>query len=239
MRTMAHCVVCPRERLWVAILTLGSAVAWGAQRAPGEVRAFESDRVGAAPAGFVFSEARGAAPDRWSVQRVGPDTLLAQVGDPIRGSGFSFAVLDGPARGDVQVSVRLKLIDGSRSGGLVWRYQDPENFYLASLEISDQRVGVYRVTRGTRVRIRSDDELELDPGAWHTLKIVQERGEIRTYIGGIKVFDVRDRTFRDLGGMPGGVGLWSTGDSVAHFDDFRVEEPVGRSRIDESRDRRR
>lgn len=236
---MARCVSYRGARLCVAILIVGGTLAWGAQRAPGEVRTFDADHIGAAPVEFVFAEARGAAPDRWSVQRIGPDTLLAHAGDSIRGSGFSFAVLDGPARGDVQVSVRLRLSDGSRSGGLVWRYQDPENYYLASLEIGEQRVGVYRVTRGTRVRIRSDDELELDPNAWHTLKIVQERGEIRTYIGGIKVFDVRDRTFRDLGGMAGGVGLWSTGDSVAHFDDLRVEEPVGRSRTDESRDRRR
>jgi hypothetical protein len=221
------------------ILTLGGVVAQGAQPAPAEVRTFDSDRPGAPPAGFVFAEARGAVPDRWMVQRVGPDTLLAQLGDPVRGGGFSFAVLEGPSRGDVQASVRLRLIDGSRAGGLVWRYQDPENYYLASLEIGEQRVGVYRVTRGTRVRIRSDDELELDPNAWHTLKIVQERGEIRTYIGGIRVFDVRDRTLRELGGVAGGVGLWSTGDSVAHFDDFRVEELVGRSRVQERGDRRR
>ena len=129
-------------------------------------------------------------------------------------------MLDGPQYGDVRASVRVKLVDGRRSAGLVWRYQDPENYYLAWLDLGEQRVGAYRFTRGNRIRIRSEDDLELDPNAWHALKVAHEGGTIKIYLGGIKVVDVRDRTFRE----PGGVGLWSTGDSVAYFDDFRVEE---------------
>src|SRR6185436_19060611 len=49
----------------------------------------------------------------------------------------------------------------------------------------------------------------------HVLKVVQGDDRIRVYLGGIKVFDAKDRTFRGAGG----IGLWSSGDSAAQFED--------------------
>ena len=58
------------------------------------------------------------------------------------------------------------------------------------------------------------------PDAWHSLKIFQERGEIRVYLGGIRVLSERDHLPR----TPASVGLWTGGDSTVMFDDFRVED---------------
>lgn len=88
------------------------------------------------------------------------------------------------------------------------------------LDLATQRVGVYRFTQGNRIRLRSEGDLELDPDAWHTLKAVQDGSRIKAYVGGIRVFDTRDRT----AGERGSVGLWSTADSVVYFDELRVEE---------------
>jgi hypothetical protein len=74
------------------------------------------------------------------------------------------------------------------------------------------------VTAGNRTRIEGEDDLELDPTAWHTLRIVQQEESIRVYLGGIRVLRARDRTFN----KGGRVGLWCAGDAVAHFDDLRV-----------------
>jgi hypothetical protein len=121
----------------------------------------------------------------------------------------------------VAISVRLRLTSGERSGGLVWRAQDAENYYLARLDLTRQDLGVYRVVNGNRARIEGEDDLELDPDAWHALKVIDEGSEgIRVYLGGIRVLRARDRTFRE----PGATGLWCTGDSVAHFDDLRVDD---------------
>lgn len=222
-------------RISLGILAVTGAIALGAQPAPGVVRTFEQDRIGTAPEGFVFAETREAARSRWIVRREANSNVLAHLGEPSRSGGLSLAILDGPRYSNAYVSVRVKFVDGPRSAGLVWRYQDPENYYLAWLDLAEQRVGLYRFTRGNRIRIRSEDELELDPNAWHTLKIAHEGGAIKTYLGGIKVFDVRDRTFPE----PGGVGLWSTGDSVAFFDDFRIDEAPDDRRHEDSRRRGR
>ena len=121
---------------------------------------------------------------------------------------------------DVQVSVRLKAVGGGRVAGLVWKYQDPMNHYSAQLDLVKQELVVYRVVNGNRIRLDRDNDLELDPDAWHSLKIFQERGEIRVYLGGIRVFRERDR----LPKVNAGVGMWASGDSTVMFDDFRVED---------------
>ena len=84
-------------------------------------------------------------------------------------------------------------------GGLVWRVQDAENYYLARLDLDRQDIGLYRVTAGNRTRIEGEDDLELDPTAWHTLRVVQEDENIRVYLGGIRVLRARDRTFGKTG----------------------------------------
>ena len=43
---------------------------------------------------------------------------------------------------------------------------------------------------------------------------------IRVYLGGIKVFDVEDRTFRG----PGAVGLWAAAGAELYFDNLRIDE---------------
>ena len=100
-------------RLPLGVLALGKSAALAAQAGMIATRAFEDDRVGAAPAGFTFAEARGATPNRWTVQRVDQNNILGHLSDPARG-GFSLAILDGVHKGELRLSVRLKLIDGER-----------------------------------------------------------------------------------------------------------------------------
>jgi hypothetical protein len=94
------------------------------------------------------------------------------------------------------------------------------NHYSAQLDLAKQELAMYRVVNGNRIRLERENDLELDPDAWHSLKIFQERGEIRVYLGGIRVFSERDRVPR----ASASVGLWTGGDSSIMFDDFRIED---------------
>lgn len=183
-------------------------------------RTFEDDLIGSPPKGFLFPVTREAAPDKWLVRREGDNALLAHVGDTNGGSGFALAVLDGLRYGDLTIAARLKLVGGDRAGGVVWRFQDSRNYCMVRVDLSRQEIGLFRVVDGNRIRIERDDDLELDPNAWHTLKIVQKDERARIYLNGIRVLQERDRSFRG----PGGVGLWSAGAAVVYFDDFRAEE---------------
>jgi hypothetical protein len=183
------------------------------------IHTFDAETVGRPPSGFVFRVARESAPARWVVQREGVNNYLAHLGEPSTRGGFSLALLETPLPdGATFVSARTRRAGHEGSIGVVWRVQDADNYYLARLDLSRQDIGLYRVVRGNRVRIEGEDDLELDPDAWHTLKIVQKEADIRVYIGGIRVLRARDRTF----GGSGAAGVWSTGDALAHFDDVRI-----------------
>ncbi len=184
------------------------------------LRTFDDDKVGAPPAGFAVAAGRDAPSDGWTVKREGNARVLVHEGRQSPADSFAVAIFAGVQYQDVQVSVRLKAIGGGRTAGLVWKYQDPMNHYSAQLDLAKQELAMYRVVNGNRIRLERENDLELDPDAWHSLKIFQERGEIRVYLGGIRVFSERDRLPR----ASASVGLWTGGDSSIMFDDFRIED---------------
>jgi hypothetical protein len=190
------------------------------------LRTFDEDKIGAPPAGFVLATGRDAPADRWTVRREGDARVLVHEGKAAPPDSFAVAVLSGTQYSDLQVSVRLKATGGGRVAGLVWKYQDPMNHYSAQLDLVRQEVAMYRVVSGNRIRLEREDDLELDPDAWHTLRIRQEEGQIRVYLGGIRLFSEHDRLPR----ATASVGIWVSGDSTVMFDDFRVEERQERPR---------
>ena len=184
------------------------------------LRTFDDDKIGAPPAGFVLAAGRDASPDQWSVQPGGKGRRARARRAPVAARQLCpRGVQRRPVSGDAEISVRLKVTGGGRSAGLVFKYQDPMNHYAVQLDLANQDLAMYRVVSGNRIRVEREDDLELDPDAWHSLKVVQDRDEIRVYLGGIRVFTDRDRTPR----TPLSAGLWSAGDTTVLFDDFRVE----------------
>ena len=183
------------------------------------LRTFDEDAIGSAPPGITFAVARQQTPAKWSVRAEGTGRALMHAADPAAAGGLSLAVLDMPHPSQMRVSVRLKLVDGERVGGLVWRYQDQDNFYLASLDLRLQEVALYRVVRGNRIRLDDEDELELDTSAWHSVRVVQDDDDIQVSLGGIGVMRARNITPTD----GGRAGVWSGGGGTAWFDDLRIE----------------
>ena len=205
-------------RTWLTILAF-FALLLSTLSAQVVLRTFDEDAVGTPPPGFAFAIARQQAPARWLVRSDAANRYVIHLADPSAAGGFSLAVLEAPHPAQMRASVRLKLIDGEQLGGIVWRYQDPENFYLAALDLRIQEIALYRVTRGNRIRLDDEDELELDAAAWHSLRVVQDDDDIRVSLGGIGVIRARDRTFSEAGRA----GIWSGGGATAWFDDLRTE----------------
>jgi hypothetical protein len=127
--------------------------------------------------------------------------------------------------------MRLRFVDGARAGGLVWRYVDDNHYYTLILDMAKGEIAVYRVSNGHRVLLEVEDDLELDSDAWHTLKVVHTDESVRAMLGGVRVFEDRDRTNRWSGGATR-VGLIATGNSGVEFDDLRIAvlttKPEGR-----------
>jgi hypothetical protein len=187
---------------------------------------FDDDLPSALPAGFTLGAMRQDGPGTWLIRRTGANGMLVHATGGPQG-GYAMALAPHEPLRDVIASTRLRVAGGARAGGIVWRYQDSDNYYAAVLDLARGTLFMYLIRSGNRITVESEDDLELDVEAWHTLRVVHERASVYVALGGIRVFEEREgRLERTLGA--GRVGLLATGDSEVWFDDLRIEP--GRSR---------
>ncbi len=201
--------------LWVALAASTAADA-------GRVHTFDRDAPNRPPAGFVFAAMRQSDAGRWRVRRQGSTAALVHDANAAA-DGYALAVEDRPPGRPASLSARVRLEGGARSGGLVWRYTDAQNYDALVLDLRRGTLALYRVRDGNRVRVEFEDDLELDPAGWHTLQVKLDADATRASIGGVRVFAHHhdDRRAHDV--SVGRVGLVATGDSTVAFDDLRVE----------------
>jgi len=186
---------------------------------------FDDLPAGRPPAGFLFASSPKDQGGQWTVLRDGTNGVLGQLRQGQ--AGAQMAVVEGSSFADLVLSVRVRLLEGARSAGVVWRYHDADNYYLARLDLREQDVRIYRVVAGNRTRLEEEDDLELEAGAWHLLKVEHQGTRMRLLINGVPVADARDRAGQEAGA----VGLWTTSDSVVWFDNLSVEPiPMERER---------
>ena len=186
-------------------------------------RDFESDPVGSPPAGFEFGRTGGGAEGKWIVRiEKGADknhVLLQESADPTD-YRFPVAVLKEGAYKDVTLSVRARPLSGQvdQGFGLVWRYQDVNNYYITRCNADEDNCTIYHTVKGSR-RPFLNQSVKVAKNTWHTLKLEATGDHFVVWYDGNKVLDAKDETFKEAGK----VGLWTKADSVIEFDDFTVE----------------
>ena len=213
-------------RLWPAIVLLLNSVA-GA-----EVIRFDKAAPGSLPTGWSVGMTHAGAAPQWEIVRDAsaphPPFVLAQVSrDPTAGR-FPLAIWDGKTILNGEVSVAFKAVEGNidRAAGIVWRYQDPNNYYVVRANALENNVVLYKVEGGVRLSLapkglpsRSYGVKHNVPGGqWNTLRVVFQGGLFTVFFNGERLFEVEDRTFR----RAGKTGLWTKADSLTYFADFTV-----------------
>jgi hypothetical protein len=199
----------------VAVLVAGMASAEEAVRA----LSFNKGDLGKTPRGWK------AAVGEWKVEedKLAPSKsglVLVQKASSPR-SAFNLCVADSPAPADVEVSVAFKPLEGKvdQGGGIVWRYQDAKNYYLARMNPLEDNFRLYKVVDGVRKQLATKEEVTAKVGAWHTIKIRIEGDQIECSFDGKKYLEAKDHTFK----KKGQVGLWSKADARTAFDSFTVK----------------
>jgi hypothetical protein len=166
---------------------------------------------------------RGRAP-RWEILRDGSAPtqpyVLAQVSDDPTGDRFPLAILDNMSLRDGDVSVRIKPVAGreDQGGGLVWRYRDANNYYLARANALEESVALYKVENGRRLLLAPGVKHDIPSNGWSILKVSVRGNRFQVYLDHRRILQGWDNTFATAGK----VGLWTVADSVTYFDDFRV-----------------
>jgi len=177
---------------------------------------FDQDPTGSPPAGWVCG-CTGRGSPKWAVESDGTAPSKPNV---LRQSGrgtFPWCVKKGVALTDGFVEVKFKPMEGSedRAGGVVWRFKDGDNYYVARANALENNVSLYHTTRGSRHTIKYVDA-PVAHNQWHTLRVEFRGNRATVILDGKKYIEVQDEHIQ--GG--GAVGLWTKADSVTAFDDF-------------------
>ncbi|HET9924657.1 MAG TPA: hypothetical protein VFS98_11120 [Methylomirabilota bacterium] len=175
----------------------------------------------AQPAAEWLTGQTGRGTARWSRQNGG---LTYQGGAP-----FGWAVLKGTSLRDGWAETRFKPVDGrqDRAGGVVWRWLDADNYYVARGNALEDNVVAYKVVKGRRTDLTPVGmppgtygvKAPVAAGAWHTLRVDCAGSEFAITYDGRRLFTVHDETFPG----PGAVGVWSKADSITEFQNFNYE----------------
>ena len=193
---------------------------------------FDGDS-GAPPAGFTCARTGKGRPGTWRILREpaseGPSGVLAQLDEDSTGYRFPLCVLDDLVAADVDLSVRFKPVRGTvdRAAGLVWRYRDPDNYYLVRANALEGNVVLYKVEQGKRSDLDPKGsglftygkKVEVPSASWSTLRVAIQGNTFRVFLNAQSLFEVEDSTFAG----PGKVGVWTKADSVIYFDDLAVQ----------------
>lgn len=209
----------------VLAVLLAGAVAVGAAADEPKPVAFTRADLGKVPVGWKAAQTgKGASVWRVVEDRTAPSksgfALAQTTGD--RDALFNLCVAGGPSLKDVEVSVAFKATAGDKDqgGGVVWRYQDVDNYYVARVNPLEDNFRVYKVVAGKRSPEFQTAEVKVPAGEWHTLSVKMVGDRIECFLDGKKYLDAKDGTFAGAGG----VGLWTKADARTSFDNFAAKE---------------
>lgn len=105
-----------------------------------------------------------------------------------------------------------------QAAGLVFRYQDENDYYVTRANALENNVRLYKVVNGRRQQFAGWNG-PVTANAWHDYRVEVKGDHFEVYWDGQKVIDAKDGTFS----VAGKVGLWTKADSVAHFDNLSIE----------------
>jgi len=134
------------------------------------------------------------------------------------GSGtFPWCVKKNAALADGFVEVKFRPEKGKedQAGGVVWRWKNGDNYYVARGNALENNLSLYYTAGGRRNTIKYVDA-PVPPHVWHTLRVEFAGARIRVLLDGKPYIDQEDGHISG----PGAVGVWTKADSVTAFDDF-------------------
>ena len=187
---------------------------------------FTKDDVGNLPSGWTAAKTGKGEGSLWKV--VSDDAAPSKTGYVLAQTAegpkelFNLCVVDDTSYKDVEVRVAFKAVRGKndQGGGVVWRYKDSNNYYIARMNPLEDNYRLYKVVKGKRQQLATQEDLKVAAGEWRVLKIDHSENHIQCYLDGTKYLDVYDSTFKDAGK----IGLWSKSDAQTYFDDLQVRE---------------
>ena len=195
---------------------------------------FDTDAAEAAPPYWSIVHTHSGPAGDWVVRRdsAAPShpNVLSQLSRTGARFEFEVAVFDKVIcqDGDLSAKIRLRPGPGVKTAGLVWRYQDPNNFYMLHLSADQRNVVLFRVQGGKAKEIPAAGAKpgsfgihhDIRSGVWYLARVAFHGSRVRVFLGNRLLFDATDSAIPE----GGKTGLWTKGSTAASFDDFRIDK---------------
>src|SRR5216684_6479904 len=201
------------------ILLIAAATIAIATTAFAETETFDKTSTGSIPAALTCGVTGRGSP-KWTIEA---DSTAPSQPNVLKQSGsgtFPWCVWKGGSITDGYAEVKFKPLEGreDQAGGLVWRWKDGNNYYVARANALENNVSLYYTEGGRRRTIKYVDA-PVPRNAWHTLRAEFKGTRIRVLLDGKAYIELDDSHIAG----PGAVGVWTKADSVTAFDDFTYQ----------------
>jgi hypothetical protein len=181
---------------------------------------FDKTSAGKLPEGWVGGVTGQGLP-KWTVE---VDTTAPSKPNVLKQSGdgdYLWCVKKDVSLKDGYVEVKFKPISGEedQAGGIVWRWQNGNNYYVVRANALEDNVTIYHTVKGSRRQFKNV-AVRVAPNEWHALRVDFKGNQFKVTFDGKIVIEAVDDTFQEAGS----VGVWTKADSVTLFDDFSFGE---------------
>jgi hypothetical protein len=177
---------------------------------------FDDAKAGGPPPGSTATQT-GSGSAKWAIEK---DDSAPSKPNVLKQSGvatFPVCIKNDANLKDGFVEVKFKPIAGKedQAGGVIWRVQDANNYYIARANALENNVTIYYTIRGKRTE-KKRTNMKVASSAWHTLRVDFSGNHFTVTFDKKKVIEWDDDTFKNAGK----VGVWTKADSITEFDDF-------------------
>jgi hypothetical protein len=177
---------------------------------------FDDVKVGQLPDDWIGGTTGNGHP-KWTIETDASAPSGPQVLKQSAPGTFPWCVLKDVSISNGTVEVRFKAVAGKedQAAGVVWRFQDGDNYYVCRANVLEDNVRIYRVVKGSRIQFGGAGT-KVTGNEWHTLRVEFTGSHFKVSYDNRPLFEADDRTFT----TDGKVGVWTKADSVTEFDDF-------------------
>jgi hypothetical protein len=134
---------------------------------------------------------------------------------------FPVLVLNDGPYDDFTFTTRLKLTGGTMAqmAGIVFRYQDPKNYYVLVASVIDKHFWFFKIVDGVRSDKLIGPAIDIAKNEWREMSVRCEGNHIHCLLDGKEIIPmITDSSF-----SAGKVGFWTKSDSIAYFTDAKLD----------------
>ncbi|MBI5365284.1 MAG: hypothetical protein HZA53_19055 [Planctomycetes bacterium] len=186
---------------------------------------FDGEAVGALPAHWKAGSTHASGADAsWSVRAdasapSAPNVLAMTKANSSSEGTFNVCWTDAMTLQEGAIEVRLRADGGEadQGGGVVWRVQGMNDYYVCRYNPLESNFRVYVVIAGDRRQLATAT-VPGDGKGWHLLRVEHALGHVVCTLDGATKLEAQDDTLPHVGGL----GLWTKADACTSFDDLKV-----------------